>query len=68
MQPAIKEAGMKKNNFLWTTTGIAIGILAMMAILPSPKICFVDVITALICMAWITMFAIANTTGRRYRS
>lgn len=60
---------MKKNNFLWTVTGLCIGILLIMAIFPSRQEIFpMDVVTAAGCTAWVVLFVIANTTGRRYKS
>lgn len=56
---------MSKNNFLWTTTGICIGILVIMAtFLEKQEISSPGGVIAVACAAWITMFVIANTTRR----
>lgn len=56
---------MRKNKWLWRTTGFSIAYLALMALTPDTWTNIPAVALAVLCLIYITLFAMANWKGRR---
>lgn len=56
---------MRKNKWLWRMTGFSVTYLALMALTPNTWTSIPAVALAVLCLVYITLFAMANRKGRR---